>query len=90
MLIVGLVLGDRASPHAVRDGTDRADINAMFDVTAVTDAKQWLSDHEMDQEDECILRRVVSKDGKSRAFTGRLRQVPERSSQSCRTLYAME
>ncbi len=68
---LGLVLGDRASPSAVRDGAERAEISAVFDVTSVTEASQWLSDHSMDQPDdeaECILRRVVSKDGKSRAF----------------------
>ncbi len=65
---LGLVLGDRASPNAVRDGTERAEISAVFDVSEVKDAAEWLNDHSMDQEDECILRRVVSKDGKSRAF----------------------
>jgi len=65
---LGLVLGDRASPGAVRDGAERAEISAVFDVSEVKDASIWLSEHSMDQEDECILRRVVSKDGKSRAF----------------------
>ena len=69
---LGLVLGDRASPAAVRDGADRAEISALFDVSRVDPAIAWLADHSMDQkddqEDECILRRVVSKDGKSRAF----------------------
>ena len=69
---LGLVLGDRASPAAVRDGAQRAEISALFDISGVTDALAWLADHSMDQndeqEDECILRRVVSKDGKSRAF----------------------
>ena len=65
---LGLVLGDRASPGAVRDGAERAEISAVFDVSDVKDASNWLTEHSMDQEDECILRRVVSKDGKSRAF----------------------
>ena len=65
---LGLVLGDRASPGAVRDGAERAEISAVFDVSAVKDAALWLADHSMDQDDECILRRVVAKDGKSRAF----------------------
>ncbi len=69
---LGLVLGDRASPGAVRDSASRAEISAVFDITDVKDAGDWLRDHSMDQpedgEAECILRRVVSKDGKSRAF----------------------
>ena len=69
---LGLVLGDRASPGAVRDSAPRAEISAVFDVSNVKDASEWLSDHSMDQPEdngrECILRRVVAKDGKSRAF----------------------
>jgi len=69
---LGLVLGDRASPSAVRDSAPRAEISAVFDVSNVKDASEWLSDHSMDQPEddgcECILRRVVAKDGKSRAF----------------------
>ena len=65
---LGLVLGDRASPGAVRDSAERAEISAVFDVSEVKDASDWLNEHSMDQEDECILRRVVAKDGKSRAF----------------------
>ena len=65
---LGLVLGDRASPGAVRDSAERAEISAVFDVSEVKDAGKWLKDHSMDQEHECILRRVVAKDGKSRAF----------------------
>ena len=65
---LGLVLGDRASPSAVRDSAPRAEISAVFDVSDVKDASDWLCEHSMDQDDECILRRVVAKDGKSRAF----------------------
>jgi DNA repair protein RecN (Recombination protein N) len=65
---LGLVLGDRASTTTVRDGADRADITAVFDVSGCDDASDWLNDHAMDQENECILRRVVTRDGKSRAF----------------------
>ncbi len=65
---LGLVLGDRASTTTVRDGADRADITAVFDVSTCSDALEWLNDHAMDQDNECILRRVVTRDGKSRAF----------------------
>ena len=40
----------------------------MFDVSTCSDALEWLNDHAMDQDNECILRRVVTRDGKSRAF----------------------
>jgi len=65
---LGLVLGDRASPTTVRDSADRANITAVFDVSSCGAASEWLHDHAMDQDGECILRRVVTRDGKSRAF----------------------
>jgi len=69
---LGLVLGDRASPSAVRDSAERAEISAVFDISDVAEACEWLRDHSMDHPEddtnECILRRVVAKDGKSRAF----------------------
>lgn len=65
---LGLVLGDRASPGAVRDSADRADISALFDIDNSTAAIEWLSDHSLDHEGDCILRRVVTRDGKSRAY----------------------
>lgn len=65
---LGLVLGDRASPGAVRDTAERAEITALFDISESPAASHWLSDHSMDQDDECILRRVVTRDGKSRAY----------------------
>ncbi len=65
---LGLVLGDRATPRAVREGADRAEITAVFDIDPQSDAALWLADHSLDQDDECILRRVVTRDGKSRAF----------------------
>ena len=65
---LGLVLGDRASPSAVRDTAERADITALFDIAESPAVTQWLGDHSMDQDGECILRRVVTRDGKSRAY----------------------
>ncbi len=65
---LGLVLGDRASPSAVRDTAERADITALFDIANSDTAHDWLASHSMDQDGECILRRVVTRDGKSRAY----------------------
>lgn len=65
---LGLVLGDRASPSAVRDTAQRADITALFDIANSDTAHDWLANHSMDQDGECILRRVVTRDGKSRAY----------------------
>ncbi|WP_166257732.1 DNA repair protein RecN [Marinobacter salicampi] len=65
---LGLVMGGRADAGAVRHGAKRADITATFDVSRIPEASQWLGHHELDDESDCILRRVISKDGRSRAY----------------------
>lgn len=65
---LGLAMGGRADAGAVRYGAKRADITATFDVAGIPDARQWLQSRELDDDNECILRRVISKDGRSRAY----------------------
>jgi len=65
---LGIALGDRADSGSVRHGAQRADITASFDVSNNRQALQWLQEQELDDEDECSLRRTVSIDGKSRAY----------------------
>ena len=65
---LGLALGERADSRLVREGCDRATVTAVFDITAAEDARALLATHGLDSEMECVLRRTVSKDGRSRAF----------------------
>jgi len=65
---LGLVLGDRADTESVKQSCDHADITAGFDPQNIPAAASWLSEHELNEDDECILRRRVSRDGRSRAF----------------------
>ncbi|MBO6851440.1 MAG: DNA repair protein RecN [Marinobacter sp.] len=63
-----LAMGGRADAGAVRHGAKRADITASFDVSRIAEARSWLEQHELDDDHDCILRRVISKDGRSRAY----------------------
>ena len=69
---LGLCLGDRADPKAVRTGCKQADITAIFDISDIPAARQWLDERDLDnaEEDtqECILRRVITAEGRSRAY----------------------
>lgn len=65
---LGLAMGGRADAGAVRHGAKRADITASFDVSNIPEAVAWLSEHELDDDHDCILRRVISRDGRSRAY----------------------
>ena len=60
---IGAVLGDRISREMVRRGADHAVVTATFDLSE--EAKRFLLDNEIDIEDELILQRRISSDGKS-------------------------
>jgi DNA repair protein RecN (Recombination protein N) len=68
---LGLSLGDRADKGVISSGATRADITAHFDTTDQPMARAWLQDNELLADDEpqvCLLRRVVSEDGRSKAW----------------------
>jgi DNA repair protein RecN (Recombination protein N) len=65
---LGLVLGERGSAQLVRDGAKRAEFAAEFNVAKLSAVKAWLDDQALDVEDDCLLRRVINADGRSRAF----------------------
>lgn len=65
---LGLALGDRAESGMVRHGCERAEISASFDLGDKPAIQRWLSDRELEMEDECIIRRTLSKDGRSKGY----------------------
>lgn len=65
---LGLALGDRTDADKVRTGTSKAEIQASFDVRQLGFVRKWLEDNELIDGEDCILRRVVTKEGRSRAF----------------------
>ncbi len=64
---LGLVLGDRAEPRQIRSGCDRAEVTAEFSVDGQPAVRAWLAAHELD-DGQCLVRRVVVRAGRSRAF----------------------
>ena len=65
---LGLLLGDRADAGSVRHGSERADISASFDVSALETARSWLAEQELALDGECQVRRVVVSEGRSRGY----------------------
>jgi DNA repair protein RecN (Recombination protein N) len=65
---LGLVLGERGNAQLVRDGAKRAEFAAEFDVSALPNVSSWLEEQALDLDDDCLLRRVINVDGRSRAF----------------------
>ena len=65
---LGLTLGDRADSGVVRPGADKADILATFDLVDIPEARTWLAERDQDSEGPCILRRVITAEGRSRGY----------------------
>jgi DNA repair protein RecN (Recombination protein N) len=65
---LGLALGDRADSGYIRPNSKRAEISLEFDLCDAPLAKIWLEDNELDHENQCLIRRVISQDGRSKAF----------------------
>ena len=63
-----LALGARADTGLVRAGTERAQIIAEFDIARLPSAKNWLRVNELDQDDELVLRRTLTSEGRSKAY----------------------
>ena len=65
---LNLALGQRADKSMVRSGSDKADISATFLLNNNSRVKDILLEQELEADDECILRRVITADGRSKAF----------------------
>ncbi|WP_351014753.1 DNA repair protein RecN [Shewanella sp. AC91-MNA-CIBAN-0169] len=65
---LGLCLGNRSDASTVRPGASKTEVSARFTLHDVPLAKRWLEDSDLDAEDECILRRTINSDGRSRAY----------------------
>ena len=67
---LGLLLGDRADSDSVRAGSSKAEISAEFDLSALPHVRDWLNEKELDSENDCLIRRRLSSDGRSRGNAG--------------------
>ncbi len=66
---IELALGERSTPEMIRQGQEKAEIALSFDITHCPEARAWLKNYELDNEHgECIIRRTINKDGRSRCF----------------------
>lgn len=65
---LGLSLGERADSSLVRHNTPRADVTAQFNIETLPTVQNWLIEHELDDEQDCFLRRTVTPEGRSKAY----------------------
>ena len=65
---LGLCLGERAEASMVRPGADKSELSARFLLSNNPAARLWLEHNELADEEECLLRRVITAEGRSRAY----------------------
>jgi DNA repair protein RecN (Recombination protein N) len=81
---LGFALGNRADAGLLRPGAEQASVTAVFDVAADHPARALLAEQGLEAEDQLLLRRVLTQDGRSRAYVndqaasaGLLRQLAD-------------
>jgi DNA repair protein RecN (Recombination protein N) len=65
---IKLVAGDRAESDSIRQGAERAEISVSFLLDDTPAVHKWLADQEMNADGECLVRRVLHANGRSKAF----------------------
>ncbi len=71
---LGFGLGGKADSGQIRPGAERAEVSLVFDVSDAVEARQWLEEHDLAEADDCLIRRVMTVEGRSRAYVN-ARQV---------------
>ncbi|HET9700419.1 MAG TPA: DNA repair protein RecN [Burkholderiales bacterium] len=83
---LSLVLGERGDVTAVRDGCEKAEISAEFDIHRVSGLAEWLRENDLEGDPGVLLmRRTLDSSGRSRGFVNgrsatlqQMREVGER------------
>ncbi len=65
---LSLTLGGRADSDCVRPGAERTEIHASFDLQNNAPAREWLKSRDYNHDDQCILRRIITREGRSRGY----------------------
>lgn len=65
---LGLALGEKADSGMIRAGADQAEISVGFDLEDDSPALDWLAQHDLAADGECLLRRVLVRNGRNRAY----------------------
>ncbi len=72
---LGMVAGGRSDASLVRNGANKAEISASFVIEAKSKVQSYLESQDLENDVECIIRRVILSDGKSRSYVNG-RKVP--------------
>ena len=70
-----MISGGRSDASLVRNGATKAEISASFIIEPDSNVLSYLESQDLENDLECILRRVILLDGKSRSYVNG-RKVP--------------
>lgn len=65
---LGLTLGDRADYGQIREGEERAEVHTSFDISDNNQVNAFLKEQELDEDGQCLLRRLINRNGSSKAW----------------------
>ena len=65
---LGLILGDRADSTLIRTGADKTEVTAVFSLTDTPEVVKQLTDMDIETGQDLYVRRVINRDGRSRAY----------------------
>ena len=68
---LNLILGGKADPILIRNGAEKAEIHATFDLKGLSGALLWLAEVDLtlaSASNECLIRRVLYLNGRSKAY----------------------
>ncbi|MCC5866231.1 MAG: DNA repair protein RecN [Wenzhouxiangella sp.] len=65
---MGLLLGDRADSNLIADGKEQAELSARFELADGSRALAWLKEQALAEDQELVVRRLLSARGTSRAW----------------------
>ncbi|MDH5300422.1 MAG: DNA repair protein RecN [Gammaproteobacteria bacterium] len=68
---LAIALGDRVDSSMLRTGSDRGEVVACFDIRQQSNVQLWLTEHELDEDGACILRRTLAENGSKAYINGR-------------------
>ncbi len=62
-----ILLGERADSASIKSNADRCEITAIFDISNNIAAQSWLKDQHLNEGQECLIRRTISRESPSRS-----------------------
>jgi len=65
---LNIVLGAAVDKIRIRYGEERAEITACFDIQQNSKVKEFLLNHQLEAQEDCILRRILVRNGRSRCY----------------------